>query len=107
MSKNSAISRLVFNGVVPNNLNIKFVPPSRLGIKAQVPAMVKSSSQHNQSLYDSSFAVMGPRLWNILPSDLHHIAELQQFKIKLTEFLNLFPDKPPVSGYCYANVSWL
>ena len=30
-----------------------------------------------------------------------------QFKIKLTEFLNTIPDKPPVSGYKYANTNSL
>ena len=93
----------VYREFVPNDLGIQFMAPSRLGVKAKVPPIVKSSSLRNQSLYDNSFAVVGPRLWNILPSHLHHIAELQQFKIKLTEFINLFPDKPPVSGYCHAN----
>ena len=55
---------------VPNDLNIKFMPLSC-----------------NQSLYDSSFAVMGPRLWNILPSHSHRIKEPQQFKIKLKQSL--------------------
>ena len=93
----------VLRELVPNHLETNFMAPSRLGIRAKVPPIVKSSSLRNQSLYDNSFAVMGPRLWNILPSHLHHIAELQQFKTKLTEFINLFPDKPPVSGYCHAN----
>ena len=87
----------VLNGVVPKDLNIESMPRSRLGLKVQLPAMVKYSSQRNQSLYDSFVAVMGPRVWNILPSHLHHIQEPQQFKIELTEFVNLFPDKPPVS----------
>ncbi len=46
---------------------------------------------------------MGPRLWNILPGQLHHMADLQQFKNALTEFLKSFPDTPPVSGYSGAN----
>ena len=83
----------VFRQVYPKDLGIV--------IKAQVPPIVKSSTLRNQSLYDSSFAVMGPRLWNILSSHLHHIVYLQQFK--LTEFLNIFPDIPAVSGYCCAN----
>ena len=59
----------VLREVVPNEINIKFMPPSRLGIKAKVPHMnLKSSSYRNQSLYDSSLIVMIPRPWNILPS---------------------------------------
>lgn len=87
----------------PNDLNIQFSTPSRHGIKALLPSLTKSSSQRNQSLYDSSFAVMGPRLWNIIPSHLHSAADPMQFKHKLTEFLNTIPDKPPVSGYSCAN----
>ena len=97
----------VYHKAVPNTSGITFMSPSRLGIKAKVPPIVKSSSLRNQSLYDNSFAVVGPRLWNILPSHLHHIAELQQFKTKLTEFINQFPDRPPVSGYCCANTNSL
>ena len=63
----------------------------------------KASSSRNQTLYDNSFGVFGPRLWNIIPSHLYPIADLQQFKIKLTEFLNSFPDEPPVSGYSCTN----
>ena len=97
----------IYSNTVPNSVGIEFMSPSRLGIKARVPPIIKSSSLRNQSLYDSSFAVMGPRLWNILPSHLHLIAELQQFKTELTKFINQFPDKPPVRGYCYANTNSL
>ena len=97
----------IYSNTVPNSVGIEFMSPSRLGIKARVPPIIKSSSLRNQSLYDSSFAVMGPRLWNILPSHLHLIAEPQQFKTELTKFINQFPDKPPVRGYCYANTNSL
>jgi len=80
----------------------------RTGVrKAILPPLVKSSSQRNQSLYDGSFAVIGPRLWNIVPKQFHSVADPLQFKIKLTEFLNTIPDKPPVSGYKYANTNSL
>ncbi len=87
----------------PNDLNIQFSAPTRHGIGAKVPALSKSSSARHQSLYDSSFAVLGPRLWNTLPSHLPEIADPIVFKQKLTNFLLTIPDKPPVSGYCCAN----
>ena len=71
----------ILNGLSPNDLNIKFANPSMLGIKADVPSLSKSCSQRNHS-----FAVMGPRLWNILPCQFHHMADLQPFKNALTEF---------------------
>ena len=54
-------------GICPNNLQIKFTDPIRLGIK------------RNQTLYEHSFAVLGPRLWNTLPKDLTVISCQQKF----------------------------
>ena len=87
----------------PNDLGVQFSAPSRHGIKARIPGLSKKSSQHHLSLYDGSFAVMGPHLWNIIPSSLHSIEDQLQFKIKLTGFLKSFPDNPPVSSYSCPN----
>jgi len=93
----------------PNDLGIHFSTPSRHGIKATIPSLSKSSTQRQQSLYDGSFAVMGPRLWNIIPSDLHLIEDPLLFKAKLSEFLKPFPDNPSVSNYSCPNEisSWV
>ena len=93
----------ILHGLSPNDLNIKFSETSRYGLKANVPCLINSSSSRHQTLYDSSFAVCGPRLWNTLPDHLRVIAVADQFKNKLTEFLLKIPDKPSVSGYCCAN----
>jgi len=66
--------------------------PSRDGIKATIPSFSKSSTQQQQSLYDGSFAVMGPRLWNTIPSDLYLIEDPLLFKARLSSFLKPFPD---------------
>ena len=87
----------------PNDLGIHFSTPSRHGIKATIPSFSKSSTQQQQSLYDGSFAVMGPRLWNTIPSDLHLIEDPLLFKAKLSEFLKPFPDNPSVSNYSCPN----
>ena len=87
----------------PNNINIQFCAPSRLGTKAVIPGNSKSSSQRNQTRYDASFAVMGPRLWNIIPSNLHSIDSLLRFKTNLKAFLKTFPDEPLVPGYTCRN----
>jgi hypothetical protein len=93
----------ILHGQCPNDLAIQFLEPSRHGIKAKVPKLNRSSSQRHQSKYDTSFAVIGPRLWNTIPSSLPQIADLEEFKFKLTDYLNKIPDKPPVSGYSCAN----
>ena len=62
---------------------------------AVVLSIAKSSSQRNQALHDNSFAVTGPRLWNIIPTHMHNIDDPMQFKTTLTNFVKLFPDEPP------------
>ena len=94
---------IMINNASPNDLNIKFTVPSRNGIKALVPPLNKASTPRNQAIYDRSFAVIGPQLWNLLPGSLHLLTFKEQFKIKLTEFLKSFPDTPPVSGYSCVN----
>jgi hypothetical protein len=91
----------------PNDLDIKFSESSRLGIRAKVPQLNSSSTQRHQSLYDTSFAVQGPRLWNSIPSDMTRVADFQKFKNSLTGYLNTIPDKPPVTGYSCANRNFL
>ena len=87
----------------PNDINIQFCTPSRLGTKAVIPGISKSSSHRNQTRYDVSFAVMGPRLWNIISANLHSIDSLLRFKTNLKAFLKTFPDEPSVPGYICRN----
>ena len=65
--------------------------------------MLKGCSQRNQSLYDGSFAVLGARLWNVVPVDVKSLKTFLSFKEKLSEFLASFPDNPPVRGYSCTN----
>ena len=71
----------------------------RVGNLAVVPPKSKTSSAANQTLFDSSFAVQGPILWNAMPHHLNTIPDLEQFKSKLTQFLLSIPDKPPIRGW--------
>ena len=87
----------------PNDIGVKFQEKNRHGLKAIVPKLVKTSLQHNQSLYDASFAVLGPRLWNTIPAHLTRVADSEQFKIQLTNYLFTIPDTPPVAGYTCQN----
>ena len=73
------------------------------GAKADVPKLNRVSLQHNQSLYDASFSVLGPRLWNTLPAHLTRVADFEQFKNQLTNYLFTIPDRPPVAGYACQN----
>ena len=93
----------ILNDHCPNDLNVRFMAPSRRGIRSVVPPLNRQSSRRNQSLYDNSFAVLGPRLWNILPANMTEISEKEAFKHQLTKFMLSFPDEPPVAGYSRAN----
>ena len=93
----------LLHGDVSNDLRIEFVNRGRTGIKAKVPTLKGRSSVANQSLYDNSFAVFGPHLWNCLPAVINTITTFEQFKERLTSFLMRIPDKPPTKGYSTSN----
>ena len=93
----------VLNNKVSNDLNISFYNSSRYGVQAHVPSLCTQSSTKAQTFYDLSFAVIGPKLWNMLPKSVKLCASLNSFKSNLDIFLNKFPDRPPVSTYVVQN----
>ena len=93
----------ILHKVVPNCCDIKFKMTPRNGIIAVIPPRAKSSTLRNQTLYDRSFAVQGPKLWNKVPNTVKTAQSFDSFKISLSKFLALIPDNPPVSGY---SCSW-
>ena len=98
------------NEIVPNNLDVEFSDNKRLGPRAVVPKLSRYSHAKAQSLYDNSFAVKGPKLWNILPKYVKEHNTLQAFKISLNKFLDGITDQPPIFGYTTPNnnsiLSW-
>ena len=97
----------ILNGKTSNDLNIQFVSRPRLGNHAVIPSKRRVSSAANQTLYDNSFAVQGPKLWNAIPYHLNVIQDLQHFKNQLTKFMLSLPDKPPIRGYTPPNTNSL
>ena len=89
----------ILHGQTSNDLNVQFVSRPRLGTLAIIPPKSRTSSAANQTLFDNSFAVQGPKLWNAMPHHLNSIQSLEHFKDQLTKFLLSFPDKPPIRGY--------
>ena len=87
------------NNRIPNDLKIVFRPPSRTGIRAVIPPLNRMSRQFNVSLYENSFAVVGPKLWNTIPENLTTIHSQDSFKNKLTSWMKGLPEEPPVDGY--------
>ena len=79
-----------------------------LVLMAHVPPITTNSNSKAKTLYDHSFAVIGPRLWNLVPKKVKEAASLFMFKCRLDEFLKTIPDRPPVHGYvCQSNNSLL
>ena len=93
----------ILHNVVPNCCDIRFKVTPRQGSVAIIPPLSKISSSGNQSLYDASFAVHGPKLWNKVPPEIKAASSFEAFKISLSNFFDLIPDNPPVVGY---SCSW-
>ena len=72
---------------------------------SKIPPLAKSSSAGNLTKIDHSFSVLGPKLWNCVPSNITVITDFDKFKTDLTDFLITVPrpDTSPVSGYTSAN----
>ena len=89
----------ILHKVVTNCCDIKLKMTSRNGIIAVIPPLAKSSTLSNQTLYDRSFAVQGPKLWIKVPNTVKAAQSFDSFKISLSKFLVLIPVNLPVSGY--------
>ena len=74
---------------------------TRRGRLCILPAMNSQASHAIKSLRHASFAVYGPRLFNILPDYIRNTTECvtDTFKRKLDKYLQTIPDEPQVSGY--------
>ena len=97
----------ILNMHTSNDINVQFVSRPRLGNLAIVPSACRFSSVANRSLYESSFSVIGPKLWNAMPYHLNVISDQELFKSQLTQFLLSLPDTPPIRGYSPKNTNSL
>ena len=93
----------ILHGVTSNDVKVNFQPKSRTGIKAVVPSLTANCTKSHQTIYDHSFAVLGPKLWNSLPYQLNSLDRFETFKSRLSAFLLTVPDKPPAKGYVSPN----
>ena len=93
----------VLHNMSPNDSKISFIYSDRRGIQAVVPPLRKHPSKLAQHKYDSSFSVLGPKLWNTIPKATTLKTTLSGFKSSLQKFLDEIPDEPPTRGYTTAN----
>ena len=92
----------ILNNTAPNDLNIGFHYNSRRGTKASLKPVIKANSRF-QTKHDNSFVHVGPSLWNLLPKEVNTETSLPSFKVALSNFLDRYPDNPPVHGLSYIN----
>ena len=94
----------IWQGAVPNDLDIQFYDHTRLGTRCKIPAIKRNSTTLSRSIYDHSFAVRGTKLWNAIPKNIKCAPSFEVFKSKLTSHLmSIIPDLPPVPGYTTPN----
>ena len=93
----------ILNFTVCNDVGISFHDHPRLGLLADLPSLRMHSSLKAKTLFDSSFSVLGPKLWNRVPRRVKESQTLISFKTKLDEYLKTIPDQPPVQGYVCQN----
>ena len=89
----------VHQGEIPNTTNMCFVNTHRAGPRAVVPRYSYEAQRANLTMFEGSFAVKGPQLWNTLPRHVKESPTLFHFKTRLGVFLSSIPDTPPISGY--------
>ena len=96
---------------VPNDIGMEFSYNERLGRRAKLPKLYGRAKTSVKTLYDASFAFLGPKLWNALPKDANTQDNLESFKVHLGKFLDKIPDYPPTAGYTTTNnnsiIDWL
>ena len=95
----------IWQGAVPNDLDIQFYDHTRLGTCCKILAIKKiKSTTLSRSIYNHSFTIRGPKLWNAIPKNIKCAPSFEVFKSKLTSHLmSTIPDLPPVPGYTTPN----
>lgn len=85
----------------PDAGGIKSLHNDRRGRTCNVPAVSRYVPASVQNIRYSSFAVVGAKLFNVLPLELRNMknCSLDSFKRALDKFLKTVPDEPLVQGY--------
>ena len=91
----------ILNNLTNNDVGISFEDKdnlTRMGVTAKVPPLPRSIPARSITLFENSFAVRAPKLWNCLPKLTKGAKTLETFKSSLGSFNDQIPDLPPVNG---------
>ena len=96
----------IIEGKVPNidspdHAGIRATWSPRRGRNCIVPGVSPQAPRQFQNIRYSSFAILGPRLFNSLPSSIRNKSgcTVDTFKFYLDKYLATVPDEPLVRGY--------
>lgn len=92
----------ISQGIIPNDLDLKFYETSRHGLKCRRPRY-NPRSRYISTVKFNSFTSNGPALFNVTPVKIKAAKNLNSFKNKLQVFLKSFPDNPPTPNYIGQN----
>ena len=85
----------------PNAGGLQAKHNERRGRTCVVPLVNRNAPASAKNTRYSSFGVVGPKLFNILPTEIRNITNcsLDKFKREMDNFLKTVPDEPLVPGY--------
>ena len=97
--------QIIFLWKLANNLvggysGVTFTNNPRRGVIANIPAINRLAPAAIRRAKESSLAVRGATIFNLLPRELRNITsnKVQSFKTKLDKFLATIPDQPTIQG---------
>ena len=69
--------------------------------KGQLCTTLTKCTQKIHTLFENSFQVVGPKLFNSLPANIRNKSKcsIDDFKFVLDQFLSKIPDEPKLPGY--------
>ena len=79
---------------------LHFYRNNRRGLLCSIPPLNRRAPARLQSLREGSFAVLGPRLYNLLPAAAREYSgDALGFKQRVDRFLSGVPDRPSLPAY--------
>ena len=87
----------ILEGLVPN-FGLESTNNKRRGRSCVVPTVKRTAGQRIQTIRHNSMGVLGPRIFNCLPSKVRDISgcSIDTFKKALDKYLDIVPDEPRV-----------
>lgn len=89
----------ILEGLSPN-CGIISDENDKRGRMCKLPAIVQSASQHIKTLREQTLQMHGCKLFNKMPAEIRNLkyCGVEDFKIKLDQFLSQIPDQPVIGS---------